>query len=136
MHKHTHTYTHRGELYPVETDLRLCDVLSTGSEVTVDMEANVLTDHSNSKTYELKAIGDVSVPTSCFLCVQMSAFSRLQVSECANCVFFYVSRCLPSPDSRCLSVPTAFFLCVSRCLSLCLHPICASFDQFLPAHHM
>lgn len=46
----------------METDLRLCDVLTTGSEVTVDMEANVLTDHSNGKTYELKAIGDVSEP--------------------------------------------------------------------------
>ena len=107
MHKHTHTYTHRGELYPVETDLRLCDVLSTGSEVTVDMEANVLTDHSNSKTYELKAIGDVSVPTSCFLCVQMSAFSRLQVSECANCLFsvcVQVSLFVP-PSDLCLLRP-------------------------------
>uniref|UniRef100_A0A7S3RA98 3-isopropylmalate dehydratase n=1 Tax=Dunaliella tertiolecta TaxID=3047 RepID=A0A7S3RA98_DUNTE len=47
-----------GELYPVETDLRLCDILKTGSEVTVDMEANVLTDHSTGKTYDLKAIGD------------------------------------------------------------------------------
>eukprot|EP00983_Pelagomonas_calceolata_P125816 1161240-Pelagomonas_calceolata.AAC.10 len=55
-----HTCYHRGELYPVETDLRLCDILKTGSEVTVDMEANVLTDHSTGKTYDLKAIGDVS----------------------------------------------------------------------------
>ncbi|KAF5827813.1 Aconitase/3-isopropylmalate dehydratase [Dunaliella salina] len=47
-----------GELYPVETDLRLCDELKTGSEVTVDMEANVLTDHSTGNTYDLKAIGD------------------------------------------------------------------------------
>lgn len=74
-HIHIHTYatrcqtylcnslsnnTYRGELYPVETDLRLCDVLNTGSEVTVDMEADVLTDHSTGKTYQLKAIGDVS----------------------------------------------------------------------------
>lgn len=47
-----------GEMYPVETDVRLCDVLTTGSDVTVDMEANVLTDHSNGKTYSLKSIGD------------------------------------------------------------------------------
>ncbi|KAG2486176.1 hypothetical protein HYH03_015140 [Edaphochlamys debaryana] len=47
-----------GELYPCETDVRLCDVLKTGSEVTVDMEANVLTDHSTGKTYKLQDIGD------------------------------------------------------------------------------
>ena len=40
--------------------MRLCDTLKTGSEVTVDMEANVLTDHSTGQTYPLKAIGDVS----------------------------------------------------------------------------
>lgn len=49
-----------GELYPVETDVRLCDVLTTGCEVTVDMEADVLTDHSTGNTYKLKSIGDVS----------------------------------------------------------------------------
>lgn len=99
-----------GELYPVETDLRLCDELKTGArhrqrssraaphqhqqcnwphaysgclgpvahhvlpvvaageEVTVDMEANVLTNHSTGKTYELKALGDVSdlgAPVTC-----------------------------------------------------------------------
>jgi hypothetical protein len=34
--------------------------LITGSEVTVDMEANTLTDHSSGKTYNLQPIGDVS----------------------------------------------------------------------------
>jgi hypothetical protein len=47
-------------MYPVETDVRLCDVIATGSEVTVDLDANMLTDHSNGKTYVLKSIGDVS----------------------------------------------------------------------------
>lgn len=47
-----------GELYPVETDIRLCDVLKTGTEVTVDMENNVLTDHSTGKTYQIKPIGE------------------------------------------------------------------------------
>ena len=37
-----------------------CPCYCPGSEVTVDMEANVLTDHSNGKTYPLKPIGDVS----------------------------------------------------------------------------
>jgi hypothetical protein len=48
-----------GELYPVETDVRLCDVLSTGQEVTVDMERDVLVDHASGKEYSLKPIGEV-----------------------------------------------------------------------------
>ncbi|PNW81581.1 hypothetical protein CHLRE_06g252650v5 [Chlamydomonas reinhardtii] len=47
-----------GELYPCETTVRLCDELKTGSEVTVDMDANVLTDHSTGKTYNLQEIGE------------------------------------------------------------------------------
>lgn len=47
-----------GELYPVETDMRLCDILTTGQEVEVDMENNVLTDLSSGKTYDLKSLGD------------------------------------------------------------------------------
>ncbi|KAF8058925.1 SSU1 [Scenedesmus sp. PABB004] len=47
-----------GELYPVETDLRLCDELTTGQEVTVDMEANVLINHTTGKEYALKPLGD------------------------------------------------------------------------------
>ncbi|MEW5315690.1 MAG: hypothetical protein WDW38_007100 [Sanguina aurantia] len=47
-----------GELYPCETEIRLCDAIQTGSEVTVDMEVNVLTDHSNGKTYQLNPIGE------------------------------------------------------------------------------
>jgi 3-isopropylmalate/(R)-2-methylmalate dehydratase small subunit len=49
-----------GELYPVETDERLCDVLSTGSEVEVDMVNDVLTDIATGKKYSLKPLGDVS----------------------------------------------------------------------------
>lgn len=52
--------TCRGELYPVETDERLCDVLQTGQEVEVDMVADVLTDLSTGKKYSLKPLGDVS----------------------------------------------------------------------------
>nr|QKY15227.1 3-isopropylmalate dehydratase small subunit (leuD) [Polytomella parva] len=47
-----------GELYPCETELRLCDILKTDSEVTVDMDKNILTDHSNGKVYDLKPIGE------------------------------------------------------------------------------
>jgi 3-isopropylmalate/(R)-2-methylmalate dehydratase small subunit len=48
----------RGELFPVETDERLCDVLKTGQEVEVDMVADVLTDLSTGKKYPLKSLGD------------------------------------------------------------------------------
>lgn len=47
-----------GELYPVETDVRLCDVLTTGQEVTVDMERDVLTVDATGKEYPLKPIGE------------------------------------------------------------------------------
>ena len=49
-----------GELYPCETDERLCDVLTTGNEVEVDMEKDVLTDLATGKKYNLKPLGDVS----------------------------------------------------------------------------
>ncbi|KAG7673348.1 hypothetical protein Ndes2526B_g03212 [Nannochloris sp. 'desiccata'] len=47
-----------GELYPVETDERLCDALTTGSEVEVDMENDVLTDLATGKKFNLKPLGD------------------------------------------------------------------------------
>ncbi|KAI7836944.1 hypothetical protein COHA_009193 [Chlorella ohadii] len=47
-----------GELYPVETDTRLCEELETGREVEVDMEADVLTDLTTGKKYSLKPLGD------------------------------------------------------------------------------
>ncbi len=40
--------------------MRLCEVIKTGSEVTVDLDNNLLTDHSTGKTYKLQDIGDVS----------------------------------------------------------------------------
>ncbi|GBF95157.1 isopropylmalate small subunit [Raphidocelis subcapitata] len=47
-----------GELYPVETDVRLCDELATGQDVTVDMERDVLINHTTGKEYVLKPIGE------------------------------------------------------------------------------
>ena len=49
----------RGELYPCETDVRLCDELQTGEEVEVDMNKDVLTVLSTGKQYSLKPIGEV-----------------------------------------------------------------------------
>lgn len=47
-----------GELYPVETDNRICDELQTGDEVEVDMVNDVLTVVATGKTYSLKPLGD------------------------------------------------------------------------------
>jgi len=62
---------HRGELYPCETDLRLCDELETGQEVEVDMNKDVLTVLATGKQYQLKPIGEV-----CHCC--SPAFAPLQ----------------------------------------------------------
>ena len=59
-HTRAHTHdTHSGELYPVETDVRLCDELVTGQDVEVDMDKDVLTVLDTGKTYSLKPIGEV-----------------------------------------------------------------------------
>ena len=46
-----------GELYPVECEVRLCDVLTTGNEVEIDLVANELTVASTGQTYSLRALG-------------------------------------------------------------------------------
>lgn len=48
-----------GELYPWESSDRLCDILKTGQEVTIDFENNLLIEHSQDKTYQLKSLGEV-----------------------------------------------------------------------------
>jgi len=47
-----------GEMYPVETEGRICDSITTGQEVEVDMEKNVLTVLATGKTFNLKPLGD------------------------------------------------------------------------------
>lgn len=48
-----------GELYPCESDDRLCDVLKTGDVVTVDLDAGTVTAKSTAKVYKFKPLGDV-----------------------------------------------------------------------------
>ncbi len=48
-----------GELYPVESPERLCDVLKTGDEVTVNLDAATLKIHATGKVYNLKPLGEV-----------------------------------------------------------------------------
>lgn len=48
-----------GELYPIESVDRLCDLLVTGQEVTLDLAANRLVNHTLDRTWELKPLGEV-----------------------------------------------------------------------------
>lgn len=46
-----------GELYPYDSSERLCDVLKTGDEATLDFDNDTLS--VNGKTYSLKPLGEV-----------------------------------------------------------------------------
>jgi 3-isopropylmalate/(R)-2-methylmalate dehydratase small subunit len=47
-----------GELYPVESPNRLCDVVRTGDEVELDLDANTLKHISTGKVFQTKSLGD------------------------------------------------------------------------------
>ncbi|KAJ8630994.1 hypothetical protein MRB53_024317 [Persea americana] len=47
-----------GEVYPVESEGRICDECSTGDVVTVELDENRLINHTTGKEYRLKPIGD------------------------------------------------------------------------------
>ncbi|KAH7277905.1 hypothetical protein KP509_38G014800 [Ceratopteris richardii] len=47
-----------GELYPVESEFSLSKEFETGNIVTLDLESNVLINHSQNKQYTLKPLGD------------------------------------------------------------------------------
>lgn len=46
-----------GELYPIDTPVRLCEILKTGDCVELDVDAGVLTG-PGGKTYALRSLGD------------------------------------------------------------------------------
>jgi 3-isopropylmalate/(R)-2-methylmalate dehydratase small subunit len=48
-----------GELYPCESVDRLCDVLKTGEEVTVDLDAGTVMVKGSGKVFKFKPLGDV-----------------------------------------------------------------------------
>jgi 3-isopropylmalate/(R)-2-methylmalate dehydratase small subunit len=48
-----------GELYPCESNDRLCDALKTGDVVTVDLDQANVTVKETGKVYSLKPLGDV-----------------------------------------------------------------------------
>jgi 3-isopropylmalate/(R)-2-methylmalate dehydratase small subunit len=47
-----------GELYPLETGTRLCDELTTGDEVELDLEGNALTLTATGQVFPLRELGD------------------------------------------------------------------------------
>ena len=47
-----------GELYPVETTIRLCDTAQTGDEVELDLDANTLRLAKSGKLVATKPLGD------------------------------------------------------------------------------
>lgn len=47
-----------GELYPAESETKLCEECKTGDQVTVDLDRNVLINHTQNKQYALKPLGD------------------------------------------------------------------------------
>ncbi len=47
-----------GELYPVESTVRLCETLKTGEEVELDLDANTLRVVATGKVFALKSLGD------------------------------------------------------------------------------
>ena len=46
-----------GELYPFDSPVRLCDIVKTGDEATLDFDNDTLT--VNGTTYQLKPLGEV-----------------------------------------------------------------------------
>lgn len=48
-----------GELYPCEVADRLCEILSTGDEVSVDLDAATVTVKATGKVYSFKDLGEV-----------------------------------------------------------------------------
>ncbi|MEG4071482.1 3-isopropylmalate dehydratase [Microcoleus sp. Pol14C2] len=48
-----------GELYPIESVERLCDLFVTGQEVTIDFTEEVIVNHTLDRTFSLKPLGEV-----------------------------------------------------------------------------
>lgn len=48
-----------GELYPCEITERLCEILKTGDQVSVDLDAATVTVERTGKTHSFKPLGDV-----------------------------------------------------------------------------
>ena len=48
-----------GELYPCDVTVRLCDILKTGDELSVDLDAGTVSIKANDEVYSIKPLGEV-----------------------------------------------------------------------------
>ena len=48
-----------GELYPCDVTVRLCDILKTGDELSVDLDAGTVSIKGNDEVYSIKPLGEV-----------------------------------------------------------------------------
>ena len=48
-----------GELYPCDVKVRLCDILKTGDELSVDLDAGTVSIKANDEVYSIKPLGEV-----------------------------------------------------------------------------
>ncbi|KAI7982899.1 3-isopropylmalate dehydratase small subunit 3 [Camellia lanceoleosa] len=48
-----------GEVYPLESEVRICEECKTGDVVTIELGENKLINHMTGKEYQMKPIGDV-----------------------------------------------------------------------------
>lgn len=51
--------TATGELYPWESEQRLCDLFETGQEVSIDFENHQIINHTLDQRFNLKPLGEV-----------------------------------------------------------------------------
>ncbi|WOG83183.1 hypothetical protein DCAR_0102357 [Daucus carota subsp. sativus] len=48
-----------GEVYPLESEKRLCEECKTGDVITIELGESLLINHTSGKEYKLKPVGDV-----------------------------------------------------------------------------
>ncbi|KAL8111494.1 3-isopropylmalate dehydratase small subunit 1-like [Apium graveolens] len=48
-----------GEVYPLESEKRLCEECKTGDVITIELAESLLINHTSGKEYKLKPVGDV-----------------------------------------------------------------------------
>ncbi|WOG90357.1 hypothetical protein DCAR_0209601 [Daucus carota subsp. sativus] len=48
-----------GEVYPLESEKRLCEECKTGDVITIELGDSLLINHTSGKEYKLKPVGDV-----------------------------------------------------------------------------
>ena len=49
-----------GELYPLETEQRLCDLFKTGDQAEIDLDAHTLSNLTTGRAFDFKPPGDVA----------------------------------------------------------------------------